>query len=161
MGQSHFKEIEYKNNDGIFEYYHIPGKLNPICKLSSTIDYRFEFTHDMEIKLLKPFFDSKMAFVVYDHFVTGGIFGKDVDRRVKCSYTYEGLKYITKKLPSTQISIIIHGDNEIIDKAKKIVDLSRNKTKQGLINYMTKILEQSEAPPAYNTFAPSAPAKEI
>lgn len=166
MGQSHFKTIEYTIRDGMINYKHKANKLNPIYDSPSTYMYHFEYMHDMDIKLLKPFFDSKMAFVMYDRIDTISSFNGAVERTVQCSYTYEGLEYITKNLPKTQLSIVIFGDADIVNQAKKIVELCKDTTKRSLINYMTRVLEESETPPKYveettKPSAPSAPGKEI
>lgn len=139
--------LEYSSLRPINRFQSIP-ELDPSCRSPDVKHYVFEYGYNMDLSLLKPFFDARVALVIFNEYKRGFY---TVDYKYYTSF--EGLQYIIKQPRTSKIEIIVFGDSDIVDEAKNIVYTSLQKTKQTLTDKIRQ-------PPAYGSVdstTPSAP----
>jgi len=138
--------IEWVNLRPTNRFQSIP-ELDPSCRAPNVKHYVFEYGYNMDLSLLKPFFDARIALVLFNE-RKYGLYNVEY----KYYTSFEGLQYIIKQPRTSKIEIIVFGDSDIVDEAKNIVSDSMQKTKQTLTDKIRQ-------PPAY---APAPPVeKEI
>jgi hypothetical protein len=122
--------FQYEKNEDIEKQIkrRIPG-LSKSCNASK--NYTFEFENDMDIKLLKPFFDVKMAFAVFHIEYYSGC----------CAFGYatefDELSYVVRKFD--KVKITIYGNDETLKTIEDFVAYQEHKKKQIISKAVAKM----------------------
>lgn len=116
MGQSQPSKIiqcPQKSPQLLGEIFSSIPELNPVCRENSIKYWRGEYTADVNINLLEPFFNAHIAVA---------LFNKN-NRNSRDEYQYETAFEELRNLIIyyNKIEFIIYGDDELLEEVKKIL----------------------------------------